>query len=110
MEKYNNFVQIIKNRVSADTEVTAINTICSATKIRQEETEELSKKVQCMIIIGGKNSSCFYYISNNETVATLEVFNSATLAPVIIIIWVLCWDLVLCLLCLLMLLLGGRRR
>ena len=57
LEKYNNFVQIIKNRVSADTEVTAINTICSATKIRQEETEELSKKVQCMIIIGGKNSS-----------------------------------------------------
>lgn len=52
----------------------------------------------------------YYYISNNETVATLEVFNSATLAPVIIIIWVLCWDLVLCLLCLLMLLLGGRRR
>ena len=33
------------------------NTICNATKIRQEETKELSSKVDCMIIIGGKNSS-----------------------------------------------------
>lgn len=33
------------------------NTICSATKIRQEETENISKEVQAMIIIGGKNSS-----------------------------------------------------
>lgn len=33
------------------------NTICNATKIRQEETEELSKKVDYMIIVGGKNSS-----------------------------------------------------
>ena len=33
------------------------NTICNATKIRQEETEQLSKEVDYMIIIGGKNSS-----------------------------------------------------
>lgn len=33
------------------------NTICNATSIRQEETEELAKKVDCMIVIGGKNSS-----------------------------------------------------
>ena len=33
------------------------NTICNATRIRQEETEKISKQVDCMIIIGGKNSS-----------------------------------------------------
>ncbi len=33
------------------------NTICDATKKRQEETYEISKKVDTMIIIGGKNSS-----------------------------------------------------
>ena len=33
------------------------NTICSATKLRQEETCEISKKVDFMIIIGGKHSS-----------------------------------------------------
>lgn len=35
----------------------SINTICTATKLRQEETIELSKKVDAMIIIGGKHSS-----------------------------------------------------
>ena len=33
------------------------NTICNATKLRQEETENISKDVNYMIIIGGKNSS-----------------------------------------------------
>ena len=33
------------------------NTICNATHIRQEETREMSKKKDTMIIIGGKNSS-----------------------------------------------------
>ena len=28
-----------------------------ATKVRQEETSKISKNVDCMIIIGGKNSS-----------------------------------------------------
>ncbi len=33
------------------------NTICDATKKRQDETRELSKNVDCMLIVGGKNSS-----------------------------------------------------
>lgn len=33
------------------------NTICKATEIRQKETDKLSKKVDYMIILGGKNSS-----------------------------------------------------
>ena len=33
------------------------NTICSATKERQEETENIAKQVDCMIIVGGKHSS-----------------------------------------------------
>lgn len=35
----------------------AFNTICSATRLRQEETTELAKKVDYMLIIGGKTSS-----------------------------------------------------
>ncbi|WP_051004391.1 bifunctional 4-hydroxy-3-methylbut-2-enyl diphosphate reductase/30S ribosomal protein S1 [Caloramator australicus] len=38
-------------------EALIINTICSATEIRQKETEDISKKVDLMIVIGGKNSS-----------------------------------------------------
>lgn len=43
------------------------NTICPSTKIRQEETEQIAKQVDGMIIIGGKNSSntkALYYIAN----------------------------------------------
>ncbi len=35
----------------------AFNTICSATRLRQEETTELAKKVDFMLVIGGKSSS-----------------------------------------------------
>jgi len=37
-------------------EVKVCNTICSATSVRQEESVEISKEVECMIVIGGKNS------------------------------------------------------
>lgn len=33
------------------------NTICSATKERQHSAKDLSKEVECMIVIGGKHSS-----------------------------------------------------
>lgn len=57
LEKFNNYVEQIKQKLDEDIEIQVKNTICSATKIRQEETCEISKKVQYMIIIGGKNSS-----------------------------------------------------
>ena len=68
LEKFNKFVEIIKSKFNA--EIVVKNTICNATKLRQEETENLSKKVDFMIIIGGKNSSNtrkLYEISNKYT-------------------------------------------
>lgn len=38
-------------------EVKMHDTICDATKVRQDEAAETAKQVQCMIIIGGKESS-----------------------------------------------------
>ena len=55
LEKFNKFVEIIKEKFNKEIEIR--NTICNATKLRQEETEKLSKEVETMIIIGGKNSS-----------------------------------------------------
>lgn len=57
LEKFNSYVDKIKEKIDASIELEVKNTICNATKIRQEETSEISKNVQCMIIIGGKNSS-----------------------------------------------------
>lgn len=56
MEKF----QIIQKEILANLGndiLETINTICTATKIRQEETLEISKRVEVMIIIGGKHSS-----------------------------------------------------
>ncbi|WP_457679327.1 4-hydroxy-3-methylbut-2-enyl diphosphate reductase [Thermovibrio sp.] len=38
-------------------ELKVYNTICSATSIRQREAKELAKRVDVMLVIGGKNSS-----------------------------------------------------
>ncbi len=57
LEKFNLYVDIIKNNLNENVELVVKNTICNATKIRQEETEQISKKVDFMIIVGGKNSS-----------------------------------------------------
>ena len=57
VEKFKKIEKIIKENISSDTDLVIKNTICHATELRQKETEEISKKVQFMIIIGGKNSS-----------------------------------------------------
>lgn len=55
IKKYKNLINLIKD-VQKD-EVLVYNTICSATKNRQQSTEELSKNVDAMIVLGGKKSS-----------------------------------------------------
>ncbi|MBR2240895.1 MAG: 4-hydroxy-3-methylbut-2-enyl diphosphate reductase [Clostridia bacterium] len=57
LEKFEIMINDIKNKLNNDIELEVKNTICNATKIRQEETLDISKNVECMIIIGGKNSS-----------------------------------------------------
>lgn len=57
VKRFDNIQNIIKERLEEKSKIVIKNTICIATELRQKETEELSKKVQCMIIIGGKNSS-----------------------------------------------------
>lgn len=55
LEKFNKIVETIKEKANKEIEIK--NTICNATKERQEETKQIAKQVQAMIIIGGKNSS-----------------------------------------------------
>ena len=57
LEKFYIIEEIIKNEIPRDIELVIKNTICQATEIRQKETEEMAKKVDGMLIIGGKNSS-----------------------------------------------------
>ena len=57
MEKFDKYIENIKSKIDDTINLEVINTICNATRIRQEETAEMSKLVDYMIIIGGKNSS-----------------------------------------------------
>jgi len=55
--KFDDIVEKITNNIPKDIELEVKNTICSATELRQKETEEISKQVDFMLVIGGKNSS-----------------------------------------------------
>jgi 4-hydroxy-3-methylbut-2-en-1-yl diphosphate reductase len=54
MEKFDKFVNLLKTRCA---EVIPVNTICKPTKDRQTAATALSKQVEVMIVIGGRNSS-----------------------------------------------------
>ena len=57
LEKFEKIVEMVKDRLKQDVKVIVKNTICNATKLRQEETEKIANQVDAMIIIGGKNSA-----------------------------------------------------
>ena len=70
------YAEYIKENVNKDTNVIVKNTICNATSIRQNETREMAKTKDVMIIIGGKNSSNtheLYDIANENCTNTYWV-------------------------------------
>lgn len=69
VEKFDQYVNIIKMKIPKDSNLEINKTICDATKLRQIETKEIASKVELMIIIGGKKSSNtnkLYDISQRE--------------------------------------------
>ncbi len=54
LSAFENISEKIKTKIPS---IKVQNTICSATKLRQEETEKIAKEVELMIIIGSKHSS-----------------------------------------------------
>lgn len=56
-ETFKKYVKIIGNNLTKKQNLIIKNTICNATSIRQKEVLRLSKIKDCMIIIGGTNSS-----------------------------------------------------
>jgi len=57
LKKFEEISNNLKNMLNINENLKIINTICQATELRQKETEELSQKVDLMLIIGGRNSS-----------------------------------------------------
>lgn len=58
VEKFNNITEKLEKSINRKKINMIIDkTICDATRLRQEEAVDISKKVDLMIIVGGKNSS-----------------------------------------------------
>lgn len=54
LDNYSKIEELLSNKLD---KVVFNNTICSATKVRQQSAKELSEEVDCMVVIGGKHSS-----------------------------------------------------
>ena len=54
LDKFETLSEILKNKAN---KIEIFNTICNATKLRQDSAEEVAKKVDAMVVIGGRNSS-----------------------------------------------------
>lgn len=69
----------ISHNISSEIKFDIENTICPATEMRQKETAKLAKNVDCMVIIGGMNSSNtkkLYDIAHKNCENTFWVENS----------------------------------
>lgn len=81
-EKIKNWENLIKNLSTKVKELLAFNTICAATEVRQKSANEISKGVDSMIIIGGKNSSNtakLYQIAKDNCDNTIHIENAKEL-------------------------------
>lgn len=78
-EKQENWEKTLKLVKDMCEEVVAFNTICNATQVRQKAADELSGKVDAMIIIGGHHSSNtakLYEICKKNCANTIHVENA----------------------------------
>ncbi len=77
-ERLTNYDTVVKYVSSRCQEVQTFNTICKATSDRQSSADEVSKKVDLMIVIGGKsssNSKKLYEICNVNCSNTIFIEN-----------------------------------
>jgi 4-hydroxy-3-methylbut-2-enyl diphosphate reductase len=82
-EQRSNYINVVELVSAQSEEVQAFNTICKATTDRQNSADEVSKKVDLMIVIGGKtssNSRKLFEICSRNCKNTLFIENSNELS------------------------------
>ena len=73
LEKFKDLVEILEKK---EYDISVLNTICNATRKRQEEAREIAGQADAMIVIGDKNSSNtqkLYEICQNACKATYYI-------------------------------------
>lgn len=84
-KKFEELVEILKQKGYY---INALNTICNATEVRQEEAARIAGEVDVMLVIGGRNSSnsqklyeiCSNYCSGTYFIQTVEDLNDLNLS------------------------------
>ncbi|MDS0524537.1 bifunctional 4-hydroxy-3-methylbut-2-enyl diphosphate reductase/30S ribosomal protein S1 [Clostridium sp. SHJSY1] len=79
-EKKENWDKTVSNLNGKSEDILTYNTICLATEERQRSAEKISKEVDAMIVVGGKNSSNttkLYQIAKANCSNTIHVENSS---------------------------------
>ena len=56
VDKFNEYITKIKNKINFNLQIEVVNTICDSDKSVQEQTKEIARNSELMIIIGAKNS------------------------------------------------------
>lgn len=56
-QSIDNLQAVVAHCLKKASELKIFNTICNATAVRQQESIELAKQVDCMIVVGGRNSA-----------------------------------------------------
>jgi small subunit ribosomal protein S1 len=78
------FSRLVSKIVPRVKELRIFNTICSATEERQRETAELSRQVEVIIVVGGKNSANTFRlaeISRKQGARTYQVESPSEINP-----------------------------
>lgn len=81
-EKFDNYNKVVEIASKKSKDVLTFNTICKATSDRQSSADEVSKQVDLMVVIGGKNSSNsrkLYEICKNNCDNTIFIENKKEL-------------------------------
>ncbi len=87
---YNKFKELVEIIRKKGYDINVLNTICSATKERQEEAHDIANRVDAMIVIGDKRSSntqklfeiCSNACNNTYYIQTLDDFDMNQLRSV----------------------------
>lgn len=87
---YNKFKELVEIISEKGYDISVLNTICSATKERQKEAEQIAAEVEAMIVIGDKHSSntqklfeiCNKACNNTYYIQTLDDLNMNQLRSV----------------------------
>ncbi|MFQ3574211.1 MAG: 4-hydroxy-3-methylbut-2-enyl diphosphate reductase [Thermodesulfovibrionales bacterium] len=79
--------EIVCKLIDKVRELKVFNTICNSTKLRLQETKLLAKKVDCMFVVGGKNSANTAQLARLSVSQGIPTFHIET-ADEIDMVWI----------------------